>query len=154
MEKKLIYRIDDRLIHGQITTSWTNYLDVERILVVDDSIAKNPMLANIVTMGAPAQYKAKVITLEQAHEKIKKKSEKFNTLVIFRFPHMITDLVFDDVMITDIIIGTVIKNANSIKQMNQNVFLTEADVKALDFAKQRNIRVRIQMLPDTQAIHW
>ena len=32
-------RIDERLIHGQVATVWTNQLNITRILVIDDLAA-------------------------------------------------------------------------------------------------------------------
>ena len=34
-------RIDDRLIHGQVATMWSNKLGVTRLMVVNDNVAKN-----------------------------------------------------------------------------------------------------------------
>lgn len=31
-------RIDERLIHGQVATMWTNHLKVNRIMVVDNVV--------------------------------------------------------------------------------------------------------------------
>ena len=42
MDIRLV-RIDDRLIHGQVSTVWTKITRVNRILVVSDSVAKNDM---------------------------------------------------------------------------------------------------------------
>ena len=33
-------RIDDRLIHGQVATMWSNKLGVTRLMVVNDNVAK------------------------------------------------------------------------------------------------------------------
>jgi len=32
-------RVDNRLIHGQVTLSWVGYLDVERLVVANDEVA-------------------------------------------------------------------------------------------------------------------
>ena len=34
-------RIDGRLIHGQVANLWTTKLNITRIMVVDDEVAKN-----------------------------------------------------------------------------------------------------------------
>ena len=36
-----VFRIDERLIHGQIVTAWLQYADAKQIVVVDDNAAKN-----------------------------------------------------------------------------------------------------------------
>lgn len=34
-----VFRIDDRLIHGQVVTAWMNYADAQQVIVVDDKVA-------------------------------------------------------------------------------------------------------------------
>lgn len=42
---KLI-RIDDRLIHGQVTTVWTKEAQAGRIIIVDDQVAEDEIRKN------------------------------------------------------------------------------------------------------------
>lgn len=41
-----VFRIDERLIHGQIVTAWLQYADAKQIVVVDDNAAKNSLRQN------------------------------------------------------------------------------------------------------------
>ena len=40
-------RIDDRLIHGQVASSWLRYVGAEQILCISDRAAKNRSRASI-----------------------------------------------------------------------------------------------------------
>ena len=46
-EGVVMVRIDDRLIHGQVMTSWLNFLQANKIMVVDDGAAQDPLIKNI-----------------------------------------------------------------------------------------------------------
>lgn len=35
-------RIDDRLIHGQVVTTWVNLHRIEQIIVLNDAVAADP----------------------------------------------------------------------------------------------------------------
>ena len=35
------FRIDDRLIHGQIVTAWCSHLNIQEIIAIDDTLAGN-----------------------------------------------------------------------------------------------------------------
>ena len=59
-------RIDERLIHGQITTAWSRYLDVSRIVVARDKLAKDPLTTQTLLMSAPAGKKVAVKTIPDA----------------------------------------------------------------------------------------
>ena len=44
-------RIDDRLIHGQVATMWSNKLGVTRLMVVNDNVAKNDLQKQVLRMA-------------------------------------------------------------------------------------------------------
>lgn len=46
-------RIDDRLIHGQVATSWLRHVNAEQIICISDAAAKNPVQAQVLKMAAP-----------------------------------------------------------------------------------------------------
>ncbi len=48
-------RIDERLIHGQVATMWTNHLKVNRIMVVDNVVVKNEMEKMFLRWLSPTQ---------------------------------------------------------------------------------------------------
>ena len=44
----VLTRIDDRLIHGQVMTSWLNYTSATKIMVVDDRSAQDPFFKDSI----------------------------------------------------------------------------------------------------------
>ena len=46
-------RIDDRLIHGQVATSWLRHVNAQQIICVDDAAAGNPIQVQVLKMAAP-----------------------------------------------------------------------------------------------------
>ena len=38
-----LLRIDERLIHGQVATSWSKALDIDTIVCASDEAAQNPL---------------------------------------------------------------------------------------------------------------
>lgn len=49
----LLYRIDDRLIHGQVVVGWGQPLDVGFIVLVDDAVATSDWEQELYRMGVP-----------------------------------------------------------------------------------------------------
>lgn len=43
MQGVVLTRIDDRLIHGQVMTSWLNFTSANKIMVIDDQTAADPL---------------------------------------------------------------------------------------------------------------
>lgn len=61
-----LVRVDDRLIHGQVTVGWVPHLGATRIIVVNDRLAGEPILAAIVKSGGTARTAVDVFSIEAA----------------------------------------------------------------------------------------
>lgn len=48
-----LYRIDDRLIHGQVVVGWGQPLDLRFIVLVDDEVASSDWEQELYRMGVP-----------------------------------------------------------------------------------------------------
>lgn len=59
-------RIDEQLIHGQITTQWSKVLSIDTIVVANDAAANDEMMRKVLLMTAPAGKKVTVRTVEKA----------------------------------------------------------------------------------------
>lgn len=49
----VLYRIDDRLIHGQVVVGWGQPMDVGFIVLVDDAVAASDWEQELYRMGVP-----------------------------------------------------------------------------------------------------
>ena len=50
-----LYRIDDRLIHGQVVVGWGQPLDLGFIVLVDDEVAASDWEQELYRMGVPPE---------------------------------------------------------------------------------------------------
>ncbi len=48
-----VYRIDDRLIHGQVVVGWGQPLDIGFVVLVDDTVAASDWEQDLYRMGVP-----------------------------------------------------------------------------------------------------
>lgn len=67
MDIRLI-RIDDRLIHGQVATTWAKTSGISRIIVVSDEVASNPIQKLLLTQAAPPEVKSHVVSVSRLKE--------------------------------------------------------------------------------------
>ncbi len=51
----LLYRIDDRLIHGQVVVGWGQPMDIGFIVLVDDEVAASEWEQELYRMGVPPE---------------------------------------------------------------------------------------------------
>ena len=66
----VLFRIDERLIHGQVVVGWGSRLHPDRIMVVDDELAGSPWEQELYTMGVPANVQAGFASVGQAVEQL------------------------------------------------------------------------------------
>jgi PTS system mannose-specific IIB component/fructoselysine and glucoselysine-specific PTS system IIB component len=62
----LLYRIDDRLIHGQVVVGWGQPLDLEFIVLVDDTVAASDWEQELYRMGVPPEMEVVFLTADEA----------------------------------------------------------------------------------------
>nr|WP_253214007.1 PTS sugar transporter subunit IIB [Tetragenococcus halophilus] len=56
-------RIDDRLIHGQVVTTWVNVHQIEQVIIVDETVSKDSIQSNVLKMSAPPNIKLHIFPL-------------------------------------------------------------------------------------------
>jgi mannose/fructose/N-acetylgalactosamine-specific phosphotransferase system component IIB len=61
-----LYRIDDRLIHGQVVVGWGRPLDLAFLVVVDDDVAGSEWEQELYRMGVPPEMDVHFHTVAQA----------------------------------------------------------------------------------------
>ena len=61
-----LYRIDDRLIHGQVVVGWGKPLGAEFIALVDDEVAASDWEQDLYRMGVPPEMDVYFDSIESA----------------------------------------------------------------------------------------
>src|SRR4051794_5786698 len=62
----VLYRIDDRLIHGQVVVGWGQPLDVGFIALVDDAVAESDWEQELYRMGVPPEMEVVFASVDDA----------------------------------------------------------------------------------------
>lgn len=151
------FRIDDRLIHGQIVTAWCGHLKIGEIVAVDDKLASNKMLQNIMLMGIPAQYKAHVVTTAEAKALFAEGSDK-NRLFVTRFPQDLANYREELKGCELVVIGNAAKRPDTKYNLTKgggSVFFASAeDVALFDEIAADGVNLVYQTVPKSPARTW
>src|SRR5689334_14961547 len=62
----VLYRVDDRLIHGQVVVGWGQPLDIEFIVLVDEAVACCDWEQDLYRMGVPPEMELIFADVETA----------------------------------------------------------------------------------------
>lgn len=140
-------RIDDRLIHGQVATTWVRNYNIEQVAVINDELAKDPVQVSIVNMAAPSGVKAFLLGIG-AFIKAYKKGFKKRTMLILTNPADVLALVNQGVEIPFLNVGG-IKYTKEKKRLTDAVSVTEEDLQAFKKLVELGIKIEIQMVPSS-----
>jgi len=61
-----LYRIDDRLIHGQVVVGWGQPLNVTFIVLVDDEVRSSDWEQDLYRMGVPPSIEVRFASVDEA----------------------------------------------------------------------------------------
>ncbi|MHC5269020.1 mannose/fructose/sorbose PTS transporter subunit IIB [Enterococcus sp. LJL98] len=140
-------RIDDRLIHGQVATAWTKETGVNRIIVVSDDVAKDPLRKFMLQEAAPPGVKANVVTVGKllsiytnqllANQKI---------MLLFTNPQDVVALIRGGVQIPSVNIGGMHFVAGK-KMITNFVSVDERDITAFCYLDRRGVVLEVRKVP-------
>ncbi|HYT05826.1 MAG TPA: PTS sugar transporter subunit IIB [Gemmatimonadales bacterium] len=65
-----LYRIDDRLIHGQVVVGWGKPLNVGFIVLVDDAVRDSAWEQELYRMGVPPEIEVVFASVAEAAERL------------------------------------------------------------------------------------
>jgi PTS system mannose-specific IIB component len=144
-------RIDERLIHGQVTVKWIQFAKCTRIIIVDDEIVNDQFFINIFRMSLPDQLKFDVFNVDEAVKVLNKGKANDKVMVLVKFPSIIKRLYDKGIKFREIIIGRIPAGEGKTK-FYDNVFLSPEDIEIFEYLISKNISIKIQMVPDSPSV--
>lgn len=153
MEGIIHIRIDDRLIHGQVATQWTNELGATRIMVINDMISNDSMQKSVLRLAAPPNVSTSIISRETAYTNIssgKYKGQK--VLIVVRSPFDILSLLNMGLDIKKINVGNMSTRENT-THLKATVSVTPEEKAAFKELIDRGVEVTAIMVPSEPKLY-
>lgn len=151
-------RLDERLIHGEVTTKWMSHLKVSHIVVVNDKMANDKFQANLLKMSIPENYKCLILTVERAIAILNdERCEKMSIFVVVQNPQDLLTLIEHVPTIQEVNIanfGYLIKaDVPNKTVINRCLSLDDDDIRCLRIVQEKVKNNYHQVLSDTQKIN-
>lgn len=137
-------RIDDRLIHGQVSTRWTKETNVSRIIVVSDEVAADTVRKTLLTQVAPPGVTAHVVDVAKmirVYNNPKYAGER--VMLLFTNPTDVERIVEGGVKVTSVNIGGMAYRQGK-TQVNNAVSVDEKDIEAFKKLNERGIELEVR----------
>lgn len=148
-------RIDSRLIHGQVATFWTNFLGVNRIIVVSDKIVRDKLQVDMLKMSCPSGCKLTVCQISTLVKNLENdKYDSDNILIIA--PDILTayelyESLNDKQLFPVINLGNVPVRDGTFS-IAKTVNVTNEELEQIKSIRANNVNVFLQMIPNSPAI--
>lgn len=144
-------RIDDRLIHGQVVTTWVNAFNIEQIVILNDKIADDKTQKNILAMAAPQGIKVKVYTIKRFAEVIKTAQITRRTMLLFTTSVDVLEAVMLGVDIPELNIGGM-RYQEGRERVTRALSVTSEERTAFKQLLDKNIKITVQMVPKDEKV--
>lgn len=151
MRNIVLARIDDRLIHGQIVTSWCKSNRAQVILIADDKLTQDNFTQRLLRAAAPPDIRVEIKTVEEAANYLLEEDPKQERIILLtKIPQTMRDLITRNVQITSINLGGMGAKAGR-SRLNKNISASPEEVECLKELMQKGIDIYYQLIPADHA---
>ena len=142
--KFVLARVDTRLLHGQVATSWTKATNPNRIIVVSDKVAKDDLRKKLIEQAAPPGVRAHVIPLKKLVEVYN--DPRFGdtrALLLFETPQEVLSVIEKGVEIPELNVGSMAHSAGKV-QINNVLSVDQNDVDTFKKLKELGVKFDVR----------
>lgn len=143
----VLARIDTRLLHGQVATSWTKTTNPNRIIVVSDNVSKDDLRKNMIKEASPAGIPANTIPISKLIE-VDKDPRFGNTkaMLLFETVQDALKAIEGGVQIKELNLGSIAHSVGKIA-ITTSVALDNADIEVFKKLISLGIKIDVRKVP-------
>lgn len=141
-----LIRIDDRLIHGQVVVGWVKALGIERLVVVNDAIAKNSMQKTLMEMAVPSGLKVSFYTVEEAAKNCNASETHEKSLLLFSSPVDILEFRRRGGVLNSVNVGGM-HYCEGKQQVSKTVCVNGEDIEAFRELRRQGVELEVRAVP-------
>ena len=141
-----LLRVDHRLLHGQVATTWTKQINPNRIIVVSDGVAHDELRKTMIEQAAPPGVHANVVPIKKMAEVVK--DTRFGgtkAMLLFENPQDLLKAI-EGVDIKEVNIGSMAHSKGKVVVTNA-VAMGDDDVKTLEALKAKGVKFEVRKVP-------
>lgn len=142
----VLTRVDNRLIHGQVATAWTQHSGANLLVVPNDQISTDTTRQSLMDMATPTGVQSRFFTIEKTINILHKAADRQIIALIVETPQDVLKLVEGGVPIKTINIGNM-HMSDGKKQISKSVCVDEDDIKTFKRLEKLGVKLEIQRVP-------
>ncbi len=145
--KYVLCRIDTRLLHGQVATTWTKTTGPDRIIVVSDAVAHDDLRKSMIEQAAPPGVKAHVVPIDKMIAVAK--DPRFGAtkaMLLFENPQDLLRAVEGGVDVKKVNLGSMAHSVGKVVVSNA-VAMGKEDVETIEALLAKGIEFDVRKVP-------
>ena len=147
-----LFRIDDRLIHGQIVLGWARRLESEQIILCDDEVSQSEWETELYRTCVPKHLQARVCGVAETASILSTKIQpKDKTIVLVKEPKVVMDIVNKGYIPGSVNLGG-LHFSDSRKKYLSYVYLNDEEIKQLRWLLDKGINIYCQDVPTGKSL--
>ena len=149
-----LYRIDDRLVHGQVVEAWVPHLKAGEIAVISDDLSRDLMRQAIMRFAAPEGVALRILPLAEAPAYLlAADAHGPNILVLLPGLAEAVELIKKGVKIYKLNVGGMHYSAGKNLSIGRAIFLNDADCAALRFLSDSGVVIEGRGVPSDSPLN-
>lgn len=149
-----LVRIDDRLIHGQVMAVWVKYIKVDQIVIVDDGVAKDSFLQDVLRLAAPPGITVEVRSVQEGIATLGESApNREHMMVLVKTPKTVRALFDGGVHFSHLNVGG-IGGGPGRKSVFKNISMSEDEKGTLRSLIKDGVKVTLLTVPGEQSLDF
>lgn len=141
-----LVRIDDRLIHGQVIAVWCRQLKFNRIVILDDGVAKDTFMQQVLRLSAPPGVKIDVFGIADGINNLANEANRANTMLLMKTPQAAKALFDGGLQYKALNIGGIGSNPNR-KNIFKNIAISDEEFNILKELHDNGVAITLLTVP-------
>ena len=147
-------RIDERLIHGQVAGIWSTSLDTQRIVVINDEAAADPLQKSSLRMAAPTTMRLSVLTVEEAAKNVQSgKYGRQRIFLLFKNPTDVLRYLEAGGKLETVNVGNMSYKQGT-REVTKSIQVLEAEEAVFESIAGKGIKITSQLVPNDPSIDF
>ncbi|WP_156286513.1 PTS sugar transporter subunit IIB [Oceanivirga salmonicida] len=143
----VLARIDTRLLHGQVATSWTKTTNPNRIIVVSDAVSRDQLRKKMIEEAAPPGVRANVVPIDKMITVDKdKRFGNTKAMLLFETPQDALRAIEGGIEIKELNLGSIAHSKGKV-QLTKAVSMGKDDVETFEKLLSLGVKIDVRKVP-------
>lgn len=136
-------RVDQRLIHGQVTQGWAEALALQWIVVISEALAHNLVAQKIRTLGVPDGLQVAFVSASELATRWSEwEGEHCNTLILTDNLDDVVYLLESHGSLPNVTLGN-LHGEGACHSLTRTVYCTDGEMQAIHTLLERKVVIRV-----------